>query len=116
MVQLGNLAEQLVGRDFDRRRQPFDRRDLRVAPSPLDPADLRGVDATARRDLFLGQATAFPNASKVPPKVARHAEIVRAGSRFRHREVHKSMDRGLAPPAATETRFGPFLGYRADDH
>jgi hypothetical protein len=94
MTRLGNRAKQLVGRDFDRRRQAFNRRDLRVAPATLDPADLGRVDATARGDLFLRQPTAFPNTSKIPPKVARHTRIVRAGSPFCHREVHKSMDRG----------------------
>lgn len=96
MARLGILAKQLVGWDFHRRRQPFDRRDLRVAPPALDPADLRGVNATARGDLFLRQPTAFPNTSKVPPKVARHTGIVRAGSSFRHRELHKSLDKALA--------------------
>lgn len=97
MARLGIFAEQLVGRDFDGSRQSFHRRDLRVAPSALDPADLRGVDATACGDLFLRQPTAFPNTSKVPPKVARHAGIVGAGSRFCHREVHKSMNMEPAP-------------------
>lgn len=73
MLWLGVLAKQLVGRDSHRRRQPFHRRDFRVAFAALDPADLRCVDAAACRDLFLRQPTAFPSTSKVPPKVARHA-------------------------------------------
>jgi hypothetical protein len=93
MDRLGIRAQQLVGRDFYRFGEPFHRRDLRVAPSPLDPADLRGVDATACGDLFLRQPAAFPNTSKVPPKVARHTGMVRAGSRFRHRERHKLIER-----------------------
>lgn len=96
MTRLGTLSEQLIGWDFDGSRQSFDRRDLRVAPPPLDPADLRGMDATACGDLFLREPSAFPSTSKVPPKVARHTGIVRAGSPFCHREVHKSMNKRVA--------------------
>jgi hypothetical protein len=97
MVRLGILAKQLVGQDFDGSRQPFHRRDLRIASSSLDPTDLRSVNATARGNLFLRQPTAFPSTSKVPPKVARHAGIVRVGNPFRHREVHKLIKGNLVP-------------------
>jgi hypothetical protein len=54
MLQLWILAKQLVRWNFHCRSQPFHRRDFRVALSPLDPADLGGMNATACGDLLLG--------------------------------------------------------------
>jgi preprotein translocase subunit SecG len=67
-------VQQVAGRDFNRRRQAFQRRDFRVAFPSLDSADLGCVNAAALRDLFLRQLALRPRTPQVPPEVAAHAE------------------------------------------
>jgi hypothetical protein len=52
-------VEELTRFDLDRICKPAQRRDFRIALPGLHPADLRDMDATALRNLFLGQPEAF---------------------------------------------------------
>jgi hypothetical protein len=54
------LVEELARLDLDRFCKPPQRRDFRIALPGLHPADLRGMDAAALCDLFLGEPQAFP--------------------------------------------------------
>jgi hypothetical protein len=101
------LFEQLIRRDLKGFRQPPQRRDLRIALPCLDPADLRGVNTTAKGDLFLRKAEAFARLPQVGAEVG-HAGIVCSGGRKLHRKFHKSSGR-LSPPLhpAMTARRGP---------
>lgn len=54
-----SLVEELARLDLDRFGKPPQRRDFRIALPGLHPADLRGVDAAALRNLFLRQPEAL---------------------------------------------------------
>lgn len=54
------LVEKLARFDLHRFCKPAQSRDFRIALPGLHPTDLRGMDAAALCDLFLGEPQAFP--------------------------------------------------------
>lgn len=64
------LVQETTGRHLDGGGEFFQRRDLRVALSVLDPADLACLDATALGNLFLGQVEFLARGAQVLSEIA----------------------------------------------